>query len=690
MRFFQKNKKITRESETASDSFFAAMNASHAIAWFGTDGKVIDANAHFCEIMGHEPTSIIGLNHEELVFPFDRQTDADRAFLDALEGKGETGETVPRRTKDGALIWLQTSYVVLRDEAGKPQKVAKIAVDVTQKYGARQKKLEQFKAISDSQCVIAYDLEGIIVEANERALEMLGYDREDLIGQKHSKLVHPDFADTDRYEHFLKDVSEGRIHAGNFRRFRKDGSGLWVQAIFCPEHDAEGKLVRLLSIKSDVTAVMEANDMTNTITKFQAVIEFFPDGTIRHANDLFLGAMGYKLEEVVGKHHSMFMPDGEAEKPEYAKHWEVLRAGTFHSGEYRRRTKDGSDIWIAASYTPVIGPNGTTVKVVKYATDITPRIRAVAGLREALAQLADGDLRHTIEADFGEDFAALKKDFNTAVVRLRDTLRAVIGATREIDAGASEIASASDDLSRRTESQAASLEETSAAVTQMAASVKSTAEIARNTDDVVVKTRGRAETGTAVMNEARSAMDAISGSSQEISKITSVIEDIAFQTNLLALNAGVEAARAGEAGRGFAVVASEVRALAQRSSEAATQIADLISASANKVAQGVTLVSKTGDSLAEIEEYVTQVAEMVKNIATGASEQSNGLNEITTTIGSLDQVTQKNAAMFEETNAATRLLTQEVGKLGQITASFNIGDQDAATTRTSGGKRLAS
>ncbi|WP_299673015.1 PAS domain-containing methyl-accepting chemotaxis protein [uncultured Roseobacter sp.] len=677
-----KRKSTEKTQARLDDPFLSAMSLSNVMVWFSPDGTILGVNDKFCELFGYTTDEIVGQPRRILLDPADTAQGGPDVPLNELMTGEARAETIGRLTKSGAKVWLSATYLPIKNELGEIVQVAKVGHDVTKARALENSNTEnlvrQIEAISATHARLVYDIEGTILEASDTALEMFGYTRDEMIGQKHANLVHPDYAGTDEYAQFLKEVRSGKIPAGNFKRFRKDGTGFWVQAMFCAERDVDGNVTRLISVKSDVTAVMEANDMTNTISKIQAVIEFSPDGTIRHANDLFLGAMGYTLDEIVGKHHRMFMPDGEADTAEYAEHWRILQSGKFHTGEYRRRAKDGSDVWISASYTPVIGPNGNTAKVVKYASDITPRVKAIRSLREALAQLADGDLRYDIQGAFGPDFDPLKQDFNTAISKLRNSLGGVVEASREIDSGTSEISTASDDLSRRTESQAASLEETAAAITEMSTSVKSTAEIASNTRNVVDKTKSRATAGSEVMAQARAAMTAIASSSDEISKITSMIDDIAFQTNLLALNAGVEAARAGDAGRGFAVVASEVRALAQRSSDAATQIASLIATSADQVHQGVDLVSKTGESLAEIDGFVADLSEMIADIAAAAAEQSGGLEEITTSVSSLDDVTQKNAAMFEETNAATQLLANEVEKLGKIAASFQIGSPDTA------------
>ncbi|MVO18740.1 methyl-accepting chemotaxis protein, partial [Parasedimentitalea huanghaiensis] len=241
-----------------------------------------------------------------------------------------------------------------------------------------------------------------------------------------------------------------------------------------------------------------------------------------------------------------------------------------------------------------------------------------------------------------------------------------------------EISQASDDLSQRTESQAATLEQTAAALEEMTTSVKSASEGARSVEGIVNEAKSEAEASGTVVQNAVSAMTEIEDSARHISQIISVIDDIAFQTNLLALNAGVEAARAGEAGRGFAVVASEVRALAQRSSDAAMEIKTLIGDSSKQVEQGVDLVGKAGTALNSIVERVSHISQLVSEMAVGTSEQSTGLGEINLGVTQLDQVTQQNAAMVEEATAASHLLNTDANKLAKLVSHFNIdGNQQA-------------
>jgi methyl-accepting chemotaxis protein len=298
----------------------------------------------------------------------------------------------------------------------------------------------------------------------------------------------------------------------------------------------------------------------------------------------------------------------------------------------------------------------------------------VDALAHSLSKLSAGDLTARINQDMGGAHGRVKDDFNSAIESLRQTLGQVMQSVSGLRGGSDEISSASDDLSRRTEQQAASLEETAAALDEITATVRRSADGARQAAAVAGEARGETDRSGVVVREAITAMDGIRKSSNQISDIIGVIDEIAFQTNLLALNAGVEAARAGESGRGFAVVASEVRALAQRSAEAAKQIKTLISASAAEVAQGVKLVGEAGTALDAIAGKVSEMDALVAEISASSQEQSTGLAQVNAAVNQMDQVTQQNAAMVEQTTAAAANLKAEAEQLAGLVGRFETGE----------------
>ncbi|EJT02264.1 methyl-accepting chemotaxis protein [Rhizobium sp. CCGE 510] len=303
--------------------------------------------------------------------------------------------------------------------------------------------------------------------------------------------------------------------------------------------------------------------------------------------------------------------------------------------------------------------------------------QATSGLADGLKHLAGGDLGFQLSQSFAPDFESLRADFNAAVAQLQQTLRAVAQSTGQIDSGTREISISAQDLAKRTEQQAASLEETAAALDQITANVSSSSKRADEARTLAVQANTSAVQSGKVVADAVHAMQKIAQSSNQVSNIIGVIDEIAFQTNLLALNAGVEAARAGDAGKGFAVVAQEVRELAQRSAQAAKEIKDLIRNSSVEVQSGVRLVSETGQALKTIEDYIVTVNQHMDAIATSAKEQSLGLSEVNTAVNQMDQVTQQNAAMVEESNAASATLATEAGRLRDLIGRFQLGDSGA-------------
>jgi methyl-accepting chemotaxis protein len=300
-------------------------------------------------------------------------------------------------------------------------------------------------------------------------------------------------------------------------------------------------------------------------------------------------------------------------------------------------------------------------------------------LTTSISALSEGDLTTQITTKFAEDYEVLRTAYNSAVAKLHETVTSLLMAAQNIDGNAREVENASNDLSQKAIEQAASLEETAAAITELSASVKSTADAAGDADRVMTRAKSNAQESGQVVTRAMGAMDEISSSSQKITQVTSVIEDLAFQTNLLALNAGVEAARAGEAGRGFAVVASEVRALAQRSSEAAKEINSLIQESAENVVSGVELVEKAGASFDDLIGEFDKVSGSVSSIASAAREQAAGIQEINAAVDQLDGVTQKNAAVATQVHGTGKVMVSEAERLMRVSSAFRVQGLQAKT-----------
>jgi methyl-accepting chemotaxis protein len=372
----------------------------------------------------------------------------------------------------------------------------------------------------------------------------------------------------------------------------------------------------------------------------------------------------------------------------FAKHLEDRSGRMRYRINYRLKMRDGSYHWFRATGGCIHGADGIT-RACGSLTDIHDQMvteqriqfesdedhKAIIAIGNGLKAIAEGDLVHRITGEITPKAQSMKDDFNATMDALQETLIAVTTSISGLRSGTSEISQGADDLSRRTEQQAASLEETAASLDEITATVRRSAEGAKHAAGTADSVRVQAEASGAIVDQATSAMTQIEESSQEISQIIGVIDDIAFQTNLLALNAGVEAARAGEAGKGFAVVAQEVRELAQRSANTAKEIKTLITLSSQQVNQGVQLVDKTGDALKAIVGRIGEINGLVGEIASSTQEQSVGLHQINTAVNQMDQMdqmTQQNAAMVEETSASSRALAGEASELERLVKRFKL------------------
>lgn len=543
---------------------------------------------------------------------------------------------------------------------------------------------DEAAAIRRSQAVIEFDLDGNILTANENFLRVVGYGLEEIKGRHHALFVEPGYGGSEAYRAFWAKLRQGEAIDAQFLRLGKGGRQVWLQATYTPILDRAGKPRKVIKFATDISAtkglIANFEGQVAAIRKSQAVIEFDLTGTILDANENFLKVLGYRLDEIKGRHHGIFVDAATRASDDYRRFWEKLGRGEYDDGQYLRIGKDGRQVWIQASYNPILDALGRPYKVVKYATDITEGRMAQEALRKAV-----DETREVVEAAMARnltqrvaldgkngDVALLCGGINDLVASVSAIIQAVSDISGKVSHGAQRISHDSRDLAQRTEEQAASLEETAATTEELAASVKQSAQRAREATELGARATDAAERGGAVAADAVAAMERIEKASDGISEIITVIDTIAFQTNLLALNAAVEAARAGDAGKGFAVVASEVRALAQRSSAAANDIKKLITNSGEQVAGGVRLVREAGTALAEIVVASQSVAAALADISSASQEQANGIDEVARVVAHMDDVTQRNSAMAEQSAAIAGELEQATVKLGEMVASFRL------------------
>jgi methyl-accepting chemotaxis protein len=541
-----------RKSNGDAQAQVAAINRSQAVIEFAMDGTILTANQNFLNALGYRLEEVKGKHHSMFV-PIDQRDSADyRAFWAALNRGEYQAAEYKRIAKGGREIWIEASYNPVLDGNNKPIKVVKFAIDITQKKMRNLADAGKISAINRAQAVIEFNLDGTIVTANENFLKTLGYTLGEIQGKHHSMFVEQAEKDSAAYREFWAALNRGQYQAAEYKRLGKGGKEVWILASYNPVLDENGKPFGVVKFATDVTAQKLKNadlgGQIDAIGKSQAVIEFKLDGTIIHANANFLGALGYTLGEITGKHHSIFVDRSERESAAYRDFWAALNRGEFQAGEYKRIGKGGKDIWIQASYNPILDLNGKPFKVVKYASDVTQQVLVRMGNE-----------------------------------RVRGMMDSVAAGAEELNASVREISEA------------------------------------------MVKSRETAMSAVERVASADSQARRLSDAAQAMSGILELIGSITGQINLLALNATIESARAGEAGRGFAVVASEVKSLANQAKQATDKIGAEIESLNGISGDVVTALETIKKSIQDVAEYVTSTAAAVEEQSTVTSEMSSSM-----------------------------------------------------------------
>ena len=690
-----------KEQAATYEGQLAAISKSTGVIEFDMSGNVIAVNDIFLNVLGYNHDEAIGKPHSTFVEPEFVSSGEYKTFWEKMNrGEFVSGQFL-RIGKGGKEIWLEASYNPILCAAGKPYKVVKYATDITEQKLKNADFEGQINAIGKSQGVIEVALDGTVLKANQTYLDMLGYSESELVGKHVSMVLDPSFAKSDAYKALWSRLVAGGSDAGQYKRIAKGGREVWIQASYNPIYDLKGNPFKIVNYTIDITdQKLQAADnagQISAINKIQGVIEFDLKGNITAVNENFAAVTGYSEKEIVGNHHSMFVEPSFKTSHEYKAFWEALANGEAQVGQFKRIGKGGREVWLQASYNPIMDMNGKPFKVVKYATDITEQYNNAATLAEAVEETQGviegaktGDLSSRVPlAGKTGAIASLCDGVNALMDKMTEVIVQVREAGDTINTAAGEISSGNNDLSQRTEQQASSLEETAASMEELASTVKNNAENAKQANQLAAAASGVAVKGGEVVGQVVNTMSAINSSAKKIEDIISVIDGIAFQTNILALNAAVEAARAGEQGRGFAVVAGEVRNLAQRSASAAKEIKELITDSVSKTAEGTTQVEQAGKTMQEIVSSVQRVTDIMGEISAASVEQSAGIDQVNTAITSMDEVTQQNAALVEEAAAAAESLVEQAESLIDVVSAFKLSGGNTLSTKVTS-RRAAS
>ena len=577
-------------AETASQ--LSAIGRSRGVIEYELDGTIIDANENFHAAMGYTLDEIKGRQDSMFVDEEYQRSGKYRELWSHLNrGDYQMGE-FKRIGKGGKEVWLSSIYNPVLNADGKPFKITQYTSDVTEQKLSNANSSGQIAAIGKSQAVIEFKMDGTIVVANENFLSAMGYTLDEIKGRHHSMFVDEEYRRSSEYKEFWAKLNRGEYQTAEYKRIGKGGKEVWLQAAYNPILDLNGRPFKVVKYATEITKQkMSSADFSGQIAaigKSQAIIEFQMDGTVIRANDNFLKAMGYSLDEIKGRHHSMFVDEEDRRGAAYKEFWTNLNKGEYQQGEFRRVAKGGREVWLQASYNPILDLNGKPFKVVKYATDVSVRVKTA------------------------QDVAKISETLASASAQLTSTSQHMSANAEETSAQASLVSASAQQVGANLQTVATGSEEMGASIKEIAKNAHESAKVANS----AVK----------VAEETNAIVTKLGDSSQEIGQVIKVITSIAQQTNLLALNATIEAARAGEAGKGFAVVANEVKELAKQTAKATEDISRKIEAIQDDTKNAVAAIG-------EISGVIKQVNDISNTIATAVEEQNATTNEMARNVG---------------------------------------------------------
>ena len=576
-------------------------------------------------------------------------------FVEEITNENYQNVFFPLSDKDN----LSNNLLVLREFI--------VAKEVQHQQSLRE--IETRIKLMDEMCIVSeVDLKGYITYVNDLHCEVSQYKREELIGANQNIVRHPDM-DKAVFKELWSTVGRGQIFRGIIKNKKKDGTPYYVDGVFAPILGFNGKPVKYIGVRYENTKEtlekQASESIVAAIDTSYAYIEFELDSKIINANKNFLDVMGYRLEEIQGQYHKIFLKDEISNSNEYRNFWDNLRNGISQSGTFERKDKSGNTVWINTVYSPVKDEMGRIIKVIKLATDVTDSINAekktilaTQEVSRVLDSLSKGDLTEKYNIESTGDLKVMGDSLNSTIDILSELITTVVTNAENIASASVEMSSSAQQLSEGATGQASSVEEISSSMEEMTANIQQNTSNSRQTEKIST------QAASDIMISKDSVMETVNSMKLIASKI-SIIGEISRQTNLLALNAAVEAARAGEHGRGFAVVAAEVRKLAERSQQAATEIDEVSSKS-------VDIAQKSGEMLFEVVPNIQKTSDLVQEVTASSVEQSSGAEQVNSAIQNLNNVVQENAATAEEMAAGAEELNAQSELLKEAVAFFKM------------------
>ncbi len=669
--------RLAATSASEQSALLASIESAQMVAEFLPDGSFVRGNEYFHRWSGYATDQMRGRSHDDLVPPKARHGAGHRAsWSGLLAGHPEHGR-FELLGRDGSGRWLQGTYHPVPGPDGRPARIVIHGHDATALQARERQTDALLRAVDRSQALLELSADGTVLRANDRFCELLGHAAEQLLGNPEALSAltgsHGDAAGAETW----KALAGGDRRPEPVRLRSGRGRPLWLATEGSRLIDADGTDTGVLVTARDVTADTlrdaEQRLQIDAISRAVAVVTFNLDGRILEVNDFYCRMLGYPMDELVGRPLTSLMDPADAVTPSYRALWERLARGDLHAGMFKRIGKDGRQVWLYGSYTPIPDENGRFDRVIAHCIDVTEQVVSAADLARLLGAIANGDLTQTIARQYSTaSLAAVRDDANATVATLNDVVRQVLTTVQTIRHHVGALAIGNRELATRTDQQASTLQQTAASLSQLTTTVRHNADNAQQANELASAASAVAVKGGAVVSQVVETMAEINDSARRIVDIISVIDGIAFQTNILALNAAVEAARAGEQGRGFAVVASEVRTLAQRSAAAAKEIKTLIAASVERVDTGSKLVEAAGATMADIVGSVRRVTDIMSSISQDSQTQAGGIEDANRSLCQMDEATRLNAGMVDSAAAATQSLQAQAEGLNEIVARFKV------------------